>query len=294
MKTTLLLTASGLLLSGAALAADLPTKKAPPPPAPPPVWQGLYAGLNAGGIWANPNSLNNLTSWNETTNAQVVASSSLLAGSVPASGTAAFLGGGQIGYNYQFDNVSKLKFLAGVEADIQGVAPTGTTGARSFVSWGSTQTAANTVLVGQSASNYLSYIGSVRGRAGIILIPSVLVYGTGGLAYGGANASLQNFAGWSAAWQGGSTRYSNTQVGWTAGGGVEWLFRSNWSVKAEYLYYDLGKASGSVQNIVYPLNGSGPFAGSITQFTSRFSGNILRAGVNYHFTLGNAPVVAKF
>jgi len=294
MKKTLLLTASSFILTGAAFAADLPTKKAPPPPAPPPVWQGVYAGLNAGGIWANYNSLNNLTSWNETTNPQIVASSSLLAGSVPASGTAAFIGGGQIGYNYQFDNQSKLKFLAGVEADIQGVAPAGTTGARSFVSWGSSQTAANTVLVGQSASNYLSYIGTVRGRAGLLLIPSVLVYGTGGLAYGGANVSLQNFAGWSAAWQGGSTRYSNTQVGWTAGGGVEWLFRPNWSVKAEYLYYDLGKASGSVQNVVYPLNGGTPSLGSITQYSSRFSGNILRAGVNYHFSLVNTPVVAKF
>lgn len=149
------------------------------------------------------------------------------------------------------------------------------------------------VLISRSASNTLSYIGTVRGRAGIILTPTILLYGTGGLAYGGTNVNLQNFAAWSNGYQSGASNYGKTQVGWAAGGGFEWLFKPNWSLKGEYLYYDLGKASGTVSNYG-TLNGGAPVLASITQYTSRFNGNILRAGVNYHLNWESNPVVAKF
>jgi len=51
----------------------------------------------------------------------------------------------------------------------------------------------------------------------------------------------------------GNASYSNTQVGWTAGGGVEWMFMPNWSAKAEYLYYDLGNISATSVSTVSPL-----------------------------------------
>jgi outer membrane immunogenic protein len=295
MKKLALTTVSLLAIASSALAADLPTKKSPPP-APTADWQGLYVGLNAGGIWANNNSLNNTTTLPEQNTTFYTSSAAWLSGKVPASGTAAFIGGGQVGYNFQFINLSKLKLLAGLEADIQGVAPGGTTGSRAFATTlvPVTSNGSNQALISQSATNSLSYIGTVRGRAGIILTPTILLYGTGGLAYGGVNISLQNFAGWSSAWQGGSSSYANTLVGWTAGGGFEWQFKENWSVKGEYLYYDLGNASASVTNYAYP-NSGGSFVGSQSNYSARFNGNILRAGVNYHFNWAKpAAVVASY
>ena len=156
--------------------------------------------------------------------------------------------------------------------------------------------ASNQALVSKSATNSLSFIGTARGRFGFTLIPSILVYGTGGLAYGNTNTSLQNFSGLGSlgGWQGGSGSTSTFQVGWTAGGGTEWTFRDNWSVKGEYLYYDLGKASGSVTNYAY-IPGSDPQIGSQSQFTERYAGNILRAGVNYHIPVEKSePVMAGY
>jgi outer membrane immunogenic protein len=84
------------------------------------------------------------------------------------------------------------------------------------------------------------------------------------------------------------------RVGWTAGGGLEWLFAPNWSLKVEYLYYDLGRVSYAL----FPLQQFGGFGTVLdtvgaSQSSTRFSGNIVRAGLNYHFTFP-APVVAKY
>jgi outer membrane immunogenic protein len=79
---------------------------------------------------------------------------------------------------------------------------------------------------------------------------------------------------------------------------MEWMFAPNWSAKAEYLYYDLGNSNSKMTMIGYDSADAGSdayFNGSSTTFTSRFNGNVVRAGVNYHFNLANvAPVVAKF
>ena len=293
MKKKILATAATLFGISSATAADLPIKKAEPTPTPP-SWQGLYVGLNAGGIWANNNKINNTNSWTEQSNVAYGATAAWLSGTVPASGTAAFLGGGQIGYNWQIGKISKLNLLAGVETDIQGIAPGGSTGSNSFyTAIPPYNISGNNALIYRSASNSQSYIGTVRGRAGLLLTPTILLYGTGGLAYGGANVSLNNLAAWPTGSQSGSNSYSNTQVGWAAGGGFEWVFRQNWSLKAEYLYYDIGKASGTVYNFG-TINGGAPVLASITQYSTRFNGNILRAGVNYHLNWGPTPVVAKF
>ena len=105
---------------------------------------------------------------------------------------------------------------------------------------------------GSVATSYsLDYLGTVRARVGYLLTPALLAYGSGGLAYGQANLITQTslFAaapsGALAGFAAGSANYSNLLVGWTAGGGMEWMFHPNWSVKAEYLYYDLGAVSTS-------------------------------------------------
>jgi outer membrane immunogenic protein len=108
----------------------------------------------------------------------------------------------------------------------------------------------------------------VRGRVGYLITPTLLLYGTGGFAYGGVDAFQQ----------------SSTFTGWTAGGGVEWLFAPHWSAKAEYLYVNL-TSSGN--------NGGG----SLWQVSNNIHPqiNVVRVGVNYHFNFAQpAPVVAKY
>jgi outer membrane immunogenic protein len=275
MKKLVLLSAVSLvaIVSGGAFAADLPSRKAPPPayvppPPPPPMWTGFYAGVNLGGGWTN-NNINTLNPallalvatnqvpcngmwcaqqgqwpmWGNnvpvapivTTNGAIV----LVPGAV-SSNSGGVVGGGQIGYNYQFG----ANFLVGIEADIQGTSIGG--------------------------FEKLPWFGTVRGRAGYLIMPTLLVYGTGGFAYGGVQGPFGNF--------------SNTRTGWTAGGGVEWMFMPNWSAKVEYLFADL--SSGGT---------TGPFGFFTFGTHDHPQFNVVRAGVNYHFNWGApAPVVASY
>jgi len=273
MKKILLSGVALALLSAPALAADLPSKKGPPPliaPIPVASWAGFYVGLNAGYTFGESNNVLLGPGGN------VPAFQALqLTGAVPYNVSVnndGFIGGGQIGYNWQYGN-----FVAGIEADIQGIA--GSSGSSSSVG------AFGPFLFGTTTSRSLDYLGTVRGRLGYSITPTLLLYGTGGLAYGGTNVgfTLAGPAPFSAA-----SAYSDTRVGWTAGGGVEWMFIPNWSAKVEYLYYSLGSVTAPAAIVT----GGGNFA-SITPQT-KFDGHVVRAGVNYHFNWGSAPILAKY
>ena len=105
-----------------------------------------------------------------------------------------------------------------------------------------------------------------------------MIYATGGVAYGGGSSSFtafdaQNFFYWAGA-------PSNSRVGWTVGGGVEYAITNNITIKGEYLYYDLGSTSFTsspqgLSSIVFPS------LVATTKYT--FDGSIVRAGVNYKF-----------
>ena len=98
----------------------------------------------------------------------------------------------------------------------------------------------------------------------------------------------------------GSGRYSDTRVGWTAGGGFEWMMMPGWSVKAEALYYDLGSATFTSSPVVYmsPVSIAvggfafgGPLMINAPTTRVRYDGVIARVGVNYHFNWGlHAPL----
>ncbi|MGA9488429.1 MAG: outer membrane beta-barrel protein, partial [Methylocella sp.] len=92
-------------------------------------------------------------------------------------------------------------------------------------------------------------------------------------------------------------RFSNTRTGWTAGGGLEWMFFPNWSFKVEYLYYNLGRAHYS-DGVLSNFNDTGVlFTQGLPVSKPSFNGNIVRVGVNYHFFSWPpvvAPVVAKY
>ena len=289
--------------AGSALAADLPSRKAPPvAPPPAPLWKGFYAGLNAGGTWGNNNPINISTFPAGPEASSSPAYWALGNGSVGSRGNnlVGFIGGGQIGYNWQ-PTFAGYSFVTGAEADIQGIAGSGN-GSRNGYWITPGATAADMVSNFSSSSGSLQYLGTVRGRLGWLATPTLLIYGTGGLAYGGVSfnrstTTIESNAGVNQWIAQGNTSYSNTQVGWTAGGGLEWMFMPNWSAKAEYLFYDLGKVSATSVSSLSPLvagNGDAAQLYLASTYTTRINANLVRAGVNYHFNWGSSPVVAKY
>jgi opacity protein-like surface antigen len=79
---------------------------------------------------------------------------------------------------------------------------------------------------------------------------------------------------------------TNTRLGWTAGGGLEWMVSPNWSVKAEYLYYDLGRLAFGAGGLTHFSAGPALFT-DLPVASTRFDGHIVRVGLNYHFDWWN-------
>jgi outer membrane immunogenic protein len=207
--------------------------------------------------------------------------------------TDGFIGGGQFGYNWQFSSI----WLAGFEADIQGSSASGTATTTNAVLTNTTS-GINTATwnTATSISDRLDYLGTVRGRIGVIATPTFLAYGTGGFAYGGVksstsmaiNATFLNGTPVGGVPPGLATgSFSDTRTGWTAGGGVEWMFLPSWTAKLEYLHYDLGSetyGTGGYSVNVGPTSlPSIGFATIATSTTVHFKCDIVRVGLNYLF-----------
>ena len=314
MKKILLSAISLAALTTSALAADLPSRKAAPviAPPPPPMWTGFHVGVNAGGIWNNNNSIQ-VNTW-PLDNEIAPIFWAPLSRSVSTGNSGGFIGGGQIGYDWQVP-YNGLGFVTGIEADIQGIAAGGGNNSRNAIYPGPSNgqsfggfTITDYVWNNVSGSANLQYLGTVRGRLGYLVTPTLLAYATGGLAYGGVSINLNQSQFYNATSSGpgmsttgghaafGNANYSNTQVGYSAGGGVEWMFLPNWSAKAEYLYYNLGNVSLTSLTTANPTGFNTEPAQLWTSSTANttISGNIVRAGVNYHFNFATAPVVAKY
>ena len=223
---------------------------APVPPPPIMTWTGLYAGLNLGGGFYASNSSNQ--------GCGAATAAATAAASLAAARSA---------------TTSRLRRCSsiGAETDFQG-SSLGSGGGNNN-NWG--------LLFGfpPVASARLNWFGTVRGRVGITLLsPQLLVYGTGGFAYGEVQRN-----GW-------LNQNSAVQTGWTAGAGAEWMFFPNWSAKVEYLYTQIS-GTGNNNNWLWAFN---PGWGlNSTNNRTRF--HTIRAGINYHFNFGSpAPVLAKY
>ncbi|WP_367119211.1 outer membrane protein [Methylocystis sp.] len=182
------------LASGSALAADLPSHKAPPAyiPPPPPLWTGVHLGLNAGGAWAASNATNYASTpfvINGADNVVWAVGAAIAGtGSLSTNG-AGFIGGGQIGYDWQFAG----GFLAGFETDVQGLA--GSSANAGSVTLAPTPLAAQGLnfLTSVSGGKSLDFLGTARARLGYLVTPTLLAYATGGLAYGQATSTTNFF-----------------------------------------------------------------------------------------------------
>jgi outer membrane immunogenic protein len=147
--------------------------------------------------------------------------------------------GGTVGYNAQLG-----RWVLGFEGDIDWSNVGGST--------------ANGCPAG-NCSVQNNWLSTARGRVGYAF-GSFLPYITGGLAVGDVNASVPGFTGMDA-----------TQVGWTAGVGLEYAINQRWSVKAEYLRVDLGRFDCGLS--------CGPTAPDNVSFRE----NLVRGGINLHF-----------
>ena len=277
-------------LTTEASGADLPSTKSPPPsPLPAFTWTGFYVGLNTGYSWTNSSNIGvasaNIFDFGGPLSQRGAASAFGATGSVGAQ-LNGFFDGGQIGYNWQFSE----KFVAGLEADLQGG---GVRGGGGFT--GLTPAATpipSTVVTGATVHRNLEYLGTVRGRIGYTIAPQMLLYATGGLAYGGVNLSehiSQSITPSLLLGQDAKGSYFDNRVGWTAGAGFEWAFTNSLSVKLEYLYYDLGAVRVNNSNIgalYYTTILGGLAIDNATAASTQYNGHIVRAGLNYRFDAG--------
>lgn len=245
--------------ASAAHAADLPVKAAPLAYD----WSGFYIGVHAG-YGQQTGSVNfgpgNTVSGNYFTQGWVPQSLSTRADGA--------LGGAQIGANWQSGS-----FVYGVETDVSFAALNGSVNSNFAFLNGS-----GNFLT--AASSKLDALGTVRGRIGYTPWDRSLLYMTGGLAYGRAgissSATVFNNIGQIICGPTGvcaSAASTKWLTGWTIGGGWEQAVTQHWSVKLEYLYYDLGSLSHTMTDVP-------SFAFTVSQ---DFKGHIARAGVNYKF-----------
>ncbi len=244
MKKSLVLGAALALLSGGAMAADLPAK-APVYKAPVAAsvynWTGFYIGGNAGYGWGRVKP--GTVSFYDPIDT--------LAGTLAGlnSDTSGFIGGGQAGYNFQSGN-----FVFGLEADF---------------SWSGIKGSVTDTVNGYSATSRLDWLATGRARAGVAF-DRVLFYGTGGIAAGRAKTTIDDYYGVTI-----TTEDAKTHVGWTAGAGIEAALSPNWTVRAEYLYVDLG----SKEYNFYEPAGFWPRISTSTAITE----SIVRGAINYKF-----------
>ncbi len=254
-----------------AVAADLPSRKyapvAPVVVAPAFTWTGFYVGLNAGygfgdsqidkvalrndagpGYAAWSSDDRTFTQWNNKRNGS-------------------FVGGGQIGYNYQIDAM-----VIGLEVDINYAD---LSSERSGTNRGAVAGDSQTIV----ARSSVNWFGTVRPRIGALVNDRLLIFATGGLAFGGVEASGRYTERWAgrADWNIGGKR-SSTRTGWTLGAGLEYAITDNVTLKGEYAYVDLGSKTYQFRenirdkaNIYY------------TSARDSASFHVIRAGVNYRF-----------
>ena len=265
-----------LLLGATALAQTSDTPSAAPSvsanvpaaavPAPPPSgstssynWTGFYVGAHVGHGWGNGD-----------TKVDPLPSAATFVNLLPQTlhpDPSGIVAGGQVGYNHQWQLL-----VLGAEADISGTGMDGTRVVTPITQNNNTPFPGAGFIRAQQST---SWFGTLRGRVGGTPVPRLLIYGTGGLAFGhvegSANTDFRPV---------GTEQYpatmSATKAGWVVGGGAEIGIARHWSAKFEFLRYNLGKER-VLANPVPPLP---PFG---INYTWAAEANVFSGGVNYRF-----------
>jgi outer membrane immunogenic protein len=277
-----------------AFAADMAVKAPPQPPAPVYSWTGFYVGGDVGYGWKDPTvtfSPNNIAgsvalgSTTNTINTTTAGPSSF--------GDKGAFGGVEAGYNLQVNK----SWLVGVETDFSWSNIKGQGNTAFPIGGGTTAIAPTTA--NMTASQNVLWFGTVRPRVGWLATDNLLLYGTGGLAYGrvsdnvaytnGSTAGVAYGADTSAllCFFPGNTCFAGAAThiatGWTAGAGLEYrITGTNVSIKLEYLYVNLG--SGDAFNVVGTTTPPAGFRpGSFTATYSATAFQTTKIGMNWKF-----------
>jgi outer membrane immunogenic protein len=282
MRKCLLATTAliGIVGIGSATAADLPVKARPMAPLAAPVfsWTGCYIGGHIGLGWGRDTvSIPNLAATAEVPPAEVAGIS------VPpvSADTRGFLGGGQIGCDYQFAS----NWVIGIEGTISASDIKGDASETVLFQIPGT---AQVVPITGIAHGKTEWLSSATGRLGWSW-DRWLVYAKGGAAWAKDkySADIPIFSE--------HLEDTETRTGWTVGAGVEWAFWNNWSAKLEYDFYDFGTRTVTLTGFFPGVGPStappGPIAAPGIEVQERIS--VVKLGINYRFGLGG-PVVAKY
>ena len=220
-----------------------------------PSWTGLYVGAHVGYGWGE---------WDGRLATEGADSDAIWANPNKSIDGDGWLGGGQIGFNLQRGSI-----VFGLEADASW---SDVNGSGSFVTDG---TAIDDDVYTWDVDAELEYFGTVRGRLGFLPTPRLLLYATGGYAWGKTNMSMvtshENAPQQVAPHVTGSGSISETHHGWAAGAGGEFMLTENWTGRAEWLHVDLGETSSKAI-----ANGTDSFPADLTF-------DVFRVGVNYKF-----------
>jgi outer membrane immunogenic protein len=244
------------LIGTSAFAADMGVPSAPPP-APVWNWTGWYAGVNLGASMGTVKTdFNGTAVTTVTTN--IPGLGTFNTPGFPGHNTSSpdgFIGGGQIGYNWQFSPI----WVVGIEADFQGAAerdhnflsnPFSLTGSPSAGPGSPAAVVNGTTVIDYTTK--IEWFGTARLRAGYVWgNGNVFTYATGGLAYGKVdvegtstvsgtitNLTMPSSLAFSTTH---AIGHSDTNTGWVLGYGTEGrLGNTNWTWKVENLYMDLG------------------------------------------------------
>ena len=247
-----------------------------------PGWTGFYVGVNGGYGW-NSTSLSDAPG--DANTATVFLGQPNVASSSASINGRGWLGGFQAGYNWHLNQ----RWLAGLETDFDWSDIGGNGSAPTAVVFGQNPATLN-------ASQKVEWFGTVRARIGYLAAPDLLLFATGGFAYGrvnesasivlppGASNSQGNFGtgyacggiyGDATCFAGSASR---TSAGWTAGAGGEYRFSPHATLKLEYLYVDLGG-----NTFALPAAHPGSLNPSIMNASSQTAFNLVRLGLNYRF-----------
>jgi outer membrane immunogenic protein len=267
-----------MMIAAPASAADLPIKSRPVVQ-PPPVfsWTGFYIGAHVGGAWGTTEStLKNISFTGcepEGSTPVIECESGSLGGFlIPISQTQSngFLGGVQAGYNWQ----ATPWLVLGVEAqfswtDLEGTSP---------------------CVVILACSTKHDWITTVAGRVGWT-IDRLMLYLKGGVAWSKVDYSASLALGPEVPVGNFSTSVSDTRVGAMFGAGAEYAFLHNWSAKIEYNYIRFKD-----KDYTFPLSfvDNGNSLNLSFDTTIKEHVHLIKAGLNYRFDWGKAPVVARY
>lgn len=292
MKKVLLSSVALLGLTAGALAADLPSRRAPVVPyvaVPVFTWTGFYVGLNAGYGFSDNND-KTFSGYSVIGPAVTTPATGFVGPGAGNRSGDGFVGGGQVGYNYQIGSI-----VLGVEGDVQYTDFNRGRG-NNGVTYGSAVSNLNIFPTVAGAPGNVAFfnnggrgsdiLGTVRGRVGYTF-DRVLLYATGGLALRDSDNDNKNLtfatpffvpgAGTAIARNG-----KPNDTGYAVGGGIEYAFTPNITGKIEGLYVDFG--SSGRNNVVGATNTGAPIVGS-GRGGSNDDFALVRAGINYKFTM---------